>query len=145
MSRNCTYLDIHDHHVSNGAWLTGALLRRSWKTSAAKNPTIVMALSEQVLPHYLLKSLTNNARALYLSMTTYNDEHHHLIGSSLEVVMDKFSVLAFPNCHDFMFYSKQFVLGWMGTMDKIMMLKVHSTSKYNPPSINVTPISVNPL
>jgi len=68
MSRNCTYLDIHDHQVSNGAWLTGALL--SHENTHCQNSTILMASSEQVLPHYLLKSPTNNARALYLSMTT---------------------------------------------------------------------------
>jgi hypothetical protein len=65
------------------------VVKEVMKTPTAKNSTIVMASSEQVLPHYLLKSPTNNARALYLFMTTYNDERHHLIGSSLEVVMDK--------------------------------------------------------
>ena len=47
-----------------------------------------MAASKQSLANYLLNSPTS-------------DENHHLVGSSLEVVMDKLSTLASPNCRNF--------------------------------------------
>ena len=44
--------------------------------------------------------------------------------------MDKFSTLAFPNCHNFVYGSKRFVRSGMGTMDSIMAFKDHSTFKF---------------
>ncbi len=44
-----------------------------------------MAASKQFLADYLLKSPASGGK-------------HHLVGSFPEVVMDKFSILASPNC-----------------------------------------------
>jgi hypothetical protein len=70
------------------------------KTPTAKNSAIVLAASKQFLADYLLKSPANV-------------EDHHLVGSSLEVVMDKFSVLASPNCRNFVSGSKRFLRSGM--------------------------------
>jgi hypothetical protein len=51
------------------------------KTPTTTNSAIVMAASKQFLADYLLRSPTI-------------EEGHHLVGSSLEVMMDKFSTLA---------------------------------------------------
>jgi hypothetical protein len=76
-----------------------------------------MAASKQFLADYLLKSPANV-------------EGHHLVGSSLEVVMDKFSTLASPNCRNFVSGSKHFLRSGMGTMDSIMALKDHYAFKF---------------
>ena len=87
------------------------------KTPTAKSFAIVMAASKKFLADYLLKFPSNG-------------EGHHLAGSSLEVVMDKFSNIASPNRHNFVSGSKRFVRSGMGTMDSIMALKDHSGFKY---------------
>jgi hypothetical protein len=87
------------------------------KTSTAKKSAIVMATNKQFLADYLLKSPANV-------------EGHHLVGSSLEVVMDKFSTLVSPNCCNFVSRSKRFLRSGMGTMDGIMALKNHSAFKF---------------
>jgi hypothetical protein len=77
----------------------------------------VLAASKQFLADYLLKSPANV-------------EGHHLVGSSLEVVMNKFSTFASPNYHNFVSGSKRFLRSGMGTMDSIMALKDHSVFKF---------------
>jgi hypothetical protein len=76
-----------------------------------------MTANKQFLANYLLKSPANV-------------EGHHLVGSSLEVVMDKFNTLASPNCRNFVYGSKRFLRSEMGTMDSIMALKDHSAFKF---------------
>lgn len=87
------------------------------KTSNAKNSAIMIATSNQFLADNILESPSNS-------------EGYHLIGSSLEVVMDKYSKLASPSCRNFVSDSKRFVCSEMGTMDSIMALKDHSGFKY---------------
>jgi hypothetical protein len=87
------------------------------KTPTTTNSAIVMAASKQFLADYFLRSPTVG-------------EGHHLVGSSLEVVMDKFSTLAFPNCRNFVSGSKCFVRSKMKTMDSIMALKDHYAFKF---------------
>jgi hypothetical protein len=65
------------------------------KTPTAKNSAIVMAVSKKILTDYLSKSPSN-------------DGGHHLASKSLEVVIDKFSILASPNCRNFVSGSKCF-------------------------------------
>jgi hypothetical protein len=64
------------------------------KTPTAKNSAIVMAASKQFLADYLLKY-------------SANVEGHHLVGSSLEIVMDKFNTLVSPNYRNFVSGSKR--------------------------------------
>ena len=66
----------------------------------------------------------------YLLKFPSNDDEHHLGGSSLEVVMDKFSSLASPNCRNLVSGSNRFVRSGMVTTDSIMALKDHSGFKY---------------
>ena len=87
------------------------------KTSNAKKNLIVMAANKKFLADYFLKSPSNG-------------EGHHLAGSSLEVVMDKFSTLASPNCRNFVSGSKGFVRSGMDIMESIMVLKDYSGFKY---------------
>ena len=54
------------------------------KTRTSKNSAIVMATSKQFLADYLLKSPASG-------------ENHHLVGSFLEMVIDKSSTLVSPN------------------------------------------------
>jgi hypothetical protein len=86
------------------------------KTPTAKNLAIVMAASKQFLADYLLKS-------------PVNVEGHHLVGSFLEIIIDKFSTLTSPNCRNFISGSKRFLRSEMGTMDSIMALKDHFAFK----------------
>ena len=44
--------------------------------------------------------------------------------------MDKFNIIASPNCRKFVSGSKRFIRSRMGTMDGIMALKDHSGFKY---------------
>ena len=53
-----------------------------------------------------------------------------MVGSSLEVIMDKFNTLASQNCCNFISSSKHIVCNGMNTMDSIMVLKDHSEFKY---------------
>jgi hypothetical protein len=123
MSRACIHLGVHEHPVSNGTCRDSldmayqCVANEVMKTPTAKNSAIVMAASKQFLAVYLLKSPSNG-------------EGHHLVGESLEVVMDKYSILASPNCRNFVSGSKRFVCSGMGTMDSIMALKDHSGFKY---------------
>ena len=66
----------------------------------------------------------------YLLKSSSNGDEHHLGGSSLEIVMDKFSPLASPNCRNFVSDSNRFVRSRMGTTDCIMAFKYHSGFKY---------------
>ena len=75
------------------------VINEVWKTPITKNSTIVMATSKQFLANYVLKSPAS-------------DEGHYLVGLFLEVVMDKFKTLAFPNCHQFLYRSKLCVVEW---------------------------------
>jgi hypothetical protein len=123
MARACIHLGVHDHPVSYGTchkFLDIAyecVANEVTKTSIAKNSAIVMTTNKQFLTNYLLKSPSNS-------------ERHRLTCSSLEVVMDKFSTLASPNCRNFVSDSKRFLRSRMGTMDSIMTLKDYSSFKY---------------
>ena len=51
--------------------------------------------------------------ANYLLRSPASGEGHRLVGSSLEVVMDKFGTLVSPNCHNFVSELKYFcVVEW---------------------------------
>ena len=76
-----------------------------------------MTTNKYFLMDYLLKYFTIG-------------EGHSLVDLSLELVMEKFSTLAFPNYRNFMFRSKNFVRSERGTMDSIMAHKDHSTYKF---------------
>ena len=123
MSRACTHLGVHEHPISNGTCRESlemtyqCVANEVLKTSTTKNSAIVTASSKKFLADYLLKS-------------PLNGDGHHLAGSSLEVVMDKFNTLASPNCGNFVSNSKRFVHSGMGTMDSIMAFKDHSRFKY---------------
>ena len=86
----CNHLGIDDHNLANDT-CCGALdmayecvVNEVLKTPT-KNSAIVMETSKHFLADYLLKSPASG-------------EHHHLVVSFLEVVMDKFNILASPNC-----------------------------------------------
>ena len=123
MSKACIHLGVYEHPVSNGTcrelldMAYQCVANEVMKTFTAKNFTIVMAMRKRFLADYLLKSPSNG-------------EGHHLVGSSLEIVMDKFSTLAFLNCRNFVSGSKRFVRSRMGTMGSIMAPKDHSGFKY---------------
>ena len=106
MLRACFHLGTHDHPISNG------ICRES------------LDMAYQCLANNVLKTPTAINSAIVLG------KGHHLIGSSLEVVMDKFSIFASPNFCNFVSGSKRFVRTGMGTMDSIMALKDHSTFKF---------------
>ena len=82
-------LDQIIHVVSHLTWLTNEVM----KTLTARNSTIVMASSKKFLADYPFKSPSN-------------DGGHHIAGKSLEVIMDKFSINASPNCRNFVSDSK---------------------------------------
>ena len=94
MSRACIHLGVHNHLVANDTCYESmdmayqCVANEVLKTPTAKNSAIVMATNKQLLVDYLLKSPANI-------------EGHHLVESSLEVVMDKFNTLASPNCCSF--------------------------------------------
>jgi hypothetical protein len=70
------------------------------KISNAKNFAIVMAMSKQFLIDYLLKSPSNG-------------KGHHMAYLLLEVVMDKFSTLTYPNCYNFLSSARYlYVVEW---------------------------------
>ena len=68
-----------------------------------------MVVSKLFLANYLLESLASG-------------EGHHLVDSSLEVVMDKFIIFVSPNCCNLIFGSKHFLRIGIKTMDSIMVL-----------------------
>ena len=105
----CESLDMAYHYVANEVL----------KTPTATKSAIVLGANKQFLADYLLKFPTIG-------------EGHYLVGLSLEVVMDKFSTFASPNCRIFIFGSKHFVRSEMGTMDSIMALNpdAHPTFKF---------------
>ena len=117
------HLGVHEHHISNRTCCESldmtyqCVVNEVMKTSTTKNSTINMAANKKFLTDYLLKFPSNG-------------EGHHLAGSSLEVVMDKFSTFVSPNCCNFISGSKRFVRSGMGMMDSIMALKDHSDFKY---------------
>ena len=123
MSRDCIHLGVHEHLISNGTCRESLDMTYQCvaieivKTSTAKNSAIVMTASKKIITDYLLKSPSNG-------------DGYHLAGSSLEVIMDKFSTLTSPNCRNFVSGSIHFVCRGMGTMDSIMALKDHSGFKY---------------
>ena len=123
MSRACIRLGVHDHPVANGICRESLDIPYQYvanevlKISTAKNSAIVMATSKQLLADYLFKSPANV-------------EGHHLVRSSLEVVMDKFNTLASSNYRNFVFGSKCFLRSGMGIMDSLMALKDHSTFNF---------------
>ena len=53
-----------------------------------------------------------------------------MYGASLEVVMNKFSTLASPNCRNFVAGTKRFIRSGMGSLCSIMALINHSRFKY---------------
>ena len=83
MSKVYIHLGVHDHHVSNGTCRESLDMTYQYfanevlQTSTTTNSALVMVASKQLLADYLLRSPTIG-------------ESHHLVGSSLEVVMDKF-------------------------------------------------------
>ena len=74
-----------------------------------------MGVSKQFLTNQLFKSPSNS-------------KGRHLVGSSLEVVMVKFSIIASPNNCNFISGSKCFAHSKTCTIDSIMMLKDHWVS-----------------
>ena len=101
MSSACIHFGVHDHSMANGTYRESldmayqCVANKVLKTPTAKNLAIVMATSKQFLVDYLLKSPASV-------------ENHHLVGSSLEVGMDKFSTFASSICRNFVFGSKRF-------------------------------------
>ena len=91
MSSTCTHLGVHDHHPANHTcretldMTYQCVANEVLKTSTSKNLAIILATSKQFLVDYLLKSPASG-------------KNQQLVGSSLEVVMEKFSTLASLNC-----------------------------------------------
>jgi hypothetical protein len=86
MFRACIHFGVHDHPVTNDTCRQSldmayeCITNEVLKTPTTKNSTIVMAASKQFLADYLLNS-------------SANVKGHHLVGSSLEVVMAKSTLL----------------------------------------------------
>ena len=76
-----------------------------------------MVASKQFLANYFLKSPTSG-------------EGHHLVGSGLEVVMNKYDTFASSNYCNFLSGSKHFLHSRMGIMDSITVLKDQSAFKF---------------
>lgn len=76
-----------------------------------------MATSKQKLADYLLE-------------TRSQSEDHHIQGTSLEVIMHKFTTLSLFNCCNFVCGAKHFVRSEMGNMDGFMAFKDHPTFKF---------------
>jgi hypothetical protein len=123
MSKACIHLGVYEHHVSSGTCRESldmtyqCVATEVMKTSPATNSAIVMASNKKILTDYRLKSPSNS-------------KGHHLVGSSLEVVINKFSTLASLYCRNFVSGSRRFVRSGMSTMDSMMALKDHSGFKY---------------
>ena len=123
MSSACIHLGVHDHHVANDTCCESldmayqCIANEILKTPTVNNLVIVMAASKKFLVDYLLKSPACG-------------EGQNFVGSSLEVVMDMFNILASPNYHNFVSGSTHFLRSGMGTIDSIMALKVHFAFKF---------------
>lgn len=118
MSRASVHLGVHKRVLSNDTCRESlndtchksldvtyqCVANEVTKTTTAKNFTIVIAVNKQFLTDYVFKFPSNS-------------EGHHLAGSSLEVVMDKFSILSSPNCCNFVPGFKHFVRSGMDTMN----------------------------
>lgn len=66
----------------------------------------------------------------YLLKSPTNVEGYHQESSSLKMVMDKLTALAFPNCHTFIPCLKCFVQSVVDTMNNIMALTNHYGSRF---------------
>lgn len=103
--RVCIYFDVHEHQcqmvhaVNHLTWLTNLLPMRS-KNCPPSRLCYSNAISKRLFANYLLKSPSNNGG-------------HHLACLSLDIIMDKFSTIAYPNCHNFILGSKHFVCSGM--------------------------------
>jgi hypothetical protein len=123
ISKAFIHLSVHDHPLANGTCRESldmtyqCVANEVLKTPTTKNSAIVMAANKQLLANYFFKSPANV-------------EGHHLVGSSLEVVIDKSNTLASPNCRNFVSGSKHFLRSGMRTMDSIMALKDYSAFKF---------------
>ena len=112
MSRACIHLGVYKHHVSNTTCHESlemtylCVANEVMKTSTAKKIALIMATSKKFLADYLLKSPSNG-------------KGHHLANSPLTVVINKFSILASPNCCNFVSGSNRFVCNKMSMMDSI--------------------------
>ena len=86
----CSHFGLHDHPLANDTCREAldmaykCVANEVLNTRTSKKLAIVMTARKQFLADYLLKSPANG-------------ENHHLVGSFLEVVKDKFSILASPN------------------------------------------------
>ena len=69
-------------------------------------------MTKQILAYYLLKSPSNG-------------DGHLLAYLFLEVIMDKFNILASPYCRNFVLGCKHFVSNGMGMMGSLMVFNVH--------------------
>ena len=98
---DCIHLGVHDHPIANDTCHESldmsyqCVVNEVLKTPITKSSAIIMAASKQFLANYLLKSPASG-------------ESHHLVGSSLDVVMDKFNTLASPTYRNFVSRSKRF-------------------------------------
>lgn len=100
MSMACTHLDIHKQHVSNGTWHIIEVME---------------IIHSQIL--FAMKTFIDCEQTISINILfkfPSNGEGYHLANSSLEVVMDKFSTLASPNCRNFILVSKSFAHSEMG-------------------------------
>ena len=110
MSMTCSHLGIDDYPLANDTCREAlemtyeCIANEVLKTRTSKHSTIVMAASKQFLADHLLKSPVSG-------------EIHHLVGSFLEMVIDKFSTLAAPNC-----------LMWLSSTRQSELF--HSSSQY---------------
>ena len=87
------------HAINHLTWLTNLLPMRS-KNCPPSRLCYSNAISKRLFANYLLKSPSNNGG-------------HHLACLSLDIIMDKFSTIAYPNCHNFILGSKHFVCSGM--------------------------------
>ena len=97
------------HAMNHWIWCTQCVAIEVTKDTNNKKSIIVMAASKQFLSYHLFES-------------HWNLEGYYLVGSSLEVVMDKFTTLASLNCRNFVVGSKWFVHSGMGTMTTLWWL-----------------------
>lgn len=66
----------------------------------------------------------------YLLRSSSNGERHHLVGLSLEAVVNEFNTIVFLDCSNFVSGSNHVVCSGMDMMDIIMALKDHLAFKY---------------
>lgn len=114
LSRVCIHLGMHNHHVSNDTCHASldmayqCVANEVMNTSTAKIYIIMKIIymcygdgkEQYFLAYYLLKLLSTC-------------KGNHLVGSSLDLLMDKFNSLASPNYQNLVSRSKIFVYsGW---------------------------------